>query len=156
MNRSKVVRTVLAGVALLAVGSVVGAEMKVGTGDVIGDRQRIMKLQGASMRDISDKAKAGNIEGIAVNAETLAVTAINIAALFPQGSMSDKSKAKPEIWQKWPEFEAAAKKLQVKAEELRDTARSKNAEATQEMLKTFGRETCAPCHDAFRVPPPRS
>jgi cytochrome c556 len=160
MLRSRKLSVILTVAALgaLVVGGIAAAQsmMKPGSGDVIADRQRLMKLNGALARDIGDKAKAGSIEAIAVNAEALAINAQHIPMLFPQGSMSDKSKAKPEIWQKWPEFEAAAKKLQVKAEDLRDTARSKNAEATQEMLKTFGRETCAPCHDAFRVPPPRS
>ena len=32
------------------------------TGDVVADRQRLMKLHGALWKDIQDKAKAGNIE----------------------------------------------------------------------------------------------
>ena len=61
-----------------------------------------MKLQGASWADIQAKAKAGNIEGIAVNAETLAMTAQQIPGLFPEGSGTEKSKAKPDVWQKTP------------------------------------------------------
>jgi cytochrome c556 len=129
---------------------------KTGSGDVVGDRQRLMKLHGASFADIQAKAKAGSYEAIAVNAETIALLAPQIPALFPEGSLTDKSKAKPEIWQKWPEFQAAAKNLETQAEKLRDAARSKNEQATQDVLKDFGRNACGTCHQPFRVPPPRS
>lgn len=128
---------------------------KTGSGDVVADRQRVMKLQGASWADIQAKAKAGNIEAIAVNAETLALTAQQIPAMFPEGSLTEKSKAKPEVWQKWAEFEAAAKNLQTQAEKLRDTARAKNEQATQDILKDFGRQACGTCHTPFRQPPPQ-
>ena len=127
---------------------------KMGGGDVVAERQRVMKLQGASWADIQAKAKAGNIEGIAVNAENLALGSQVIPSLFPAGSGTDKSKAKPDIWQKWPEFEAAAKNFGVQAEKLRDAARAKNQQLTQELVKDFGRQACGTCHTPFRQPPP--
>ena len=128
---------------------------KMGSGDIVADRQRVMKLQGASWADIQAKAKAGNIEAIAVNAETLALTAQQIPALFPEGSHTEKSKAKPEVWQKWSEFEAAAKNLETQAAKLRDAARAKNEQLTQEIVKDFGRQACGTCHTPFRQPPPQ-
>ena len=128
---------------------------KAGSGDVVADRQRVMKLQGASWADIQAKAKAGNIEGIAVNAETLAMTAQQIPALFPEGSLTEKSKAKPEVWQKRAEFDAAAKNLEAQAEKLRDAARAKNEQLTQDLVKDFGRQACGTCHTPFRQPPPQ-
>ena len=127
---------------------------KTGSGDVVADRQRVMKLQGASWADIQAKAKAGNIEGVAVNAETLALTAQQIPALFPEGSLTEKSKAKPEVWQKWAEFQAAAKNLETQAEKLRDASRAKNEQLTQDLVKDFGRQACGTCHTPFRQPPP--
>ena len=148
---------VVGGLALgLAAGCASKGMSKTGSGDVVADRQRLMKLQGASWADIQAKAKAGNIEGIAVNAETMAMNAREIPKLFPEGSMTADSKAKPEIWQKWSEFEADAKNFQMMSEKLRDAARSKNAAATEAMMKDFGRESCGTCHTPFRVPPPRS
>jgi cytochrome c556 len=123
--------------------------------DVVAERQRLMKLHSALWKDIQDKAKAGQVEAIAVSAEALALNSQRIPGLFPAGSMTDKSKAKPEIWQKWAEFEAAAKKLEGESVKLRDAARSKNATATQAVMKDFGRNACATCHQPFRVPPPR-
>jgi cytochrome c556 len=125
---------------------------KVGSGDVVADRQQLMKLNGASWADAQAKFKAGNIEAIAVNAETMAVIAMHIPAMFPQGSITEKSNAKPEIWEKWADFEAAAKNLQAWAEKLRDTAKTKEAAATEAVVKDFGRQACGSCHTPFRKP----
>jgi cytochrome c556 len=122
----------------------------------VAQRQRLMKLHGALWKDIQDKAKAGNVEGIAPSAEALALNASRIPSLFPEGSLTEKSKAKPEIWQKWPEFQAAAKNLETQSEKLRDASMAKNADETQAIVKDFGRQACGTCHTPFRVPPPRT
>jgi len=143
-------------VALALASSATGqSTAKIWTSDAVADRQRLMKLNGASWADAQAKLKAGNIEAIAVNAETMALTSTQIAALFPEGSLTDKSKAKPEIWQKWAEFEAAAKNMGAQAEKLRDAARSKDQAATEAVAKEFGRQACGTCHQPFRVPPPQ-
>ena len=157
---------VVLGLASLLLGIVVSqAQMTVGSGDVIADRQRLMitgrpsalasalmKLNGASAKDLNDKLKAGNIEAMVVNAETIAINAQHIPSLFPKGSVSDKSNAKPDIWEKWSDFEGAAKTLQTKAEELRDAARAKDQPKVEALMKDFGRTTCGACHTPFRKP----
>jgi cytochrome c556 len=115
-----------------------------------------MKSIGANWADIQANAKAGNIEGIAVNAENISLYAPHIPMYFPEGSGTEKSKAKPEIWQKWPEFQAAAKNLETQSGKLRDAAKAKNEQATQDIVKDFGRNACGTCHTPFRVPPARS
>jgi cytochrome c556 len=148
--------TVAAGLlAALTGGCAATTTPRIGSGDVVADRQRLMKLNGASWQDAQNKFKAGQIEAIAVNAETMAVNAQHIPALFPQGSLTDKSKAKPEIWQKWAEFEASAKNMVAWAERLRDAARAKDAGQVEAIMKDFGRQACGSCHTPFRVPPPR-
>jgi cytochrome c556 len=121
----------------------------------VAERQRLMKLNGASWADVQAKAKAGNIEAIAVNAETMAINAMHIPSLFPSGSLTAESKAKPEIWQRWSDFEASAKRMQTQAEQLRDAARAKNADQVQALVKDFGKNACGACHTPFRVPPPK-
>jgi cytochrome c556 len=148
---------VIGGLSLgLLAGCASKSMSKMGSGDVVADRQRLMKSVGANWADIQAKAKAGNIEGIAVNAENLALYAPHIPMYFPEGSGTEKSKAKPEIWQKWPEFQAAAKNLETQSEKLRDAAKAKNEQATQDIVKDFGRNACGTCHTPFRVPPARS
>ena len=160
MNRYRTLRTalVVGSLAALAIVSFAPAQTapKVGTGDVVADRQRLMKLNGASWADAQAKMKAGNVEAIAVNAETMALNSLHIPMLFPQGSLTDKSKAKPEIWQKWSEFESDAKNMTTWSEKLRDTAKTKDAAATEAVMKEFGAKACGSCHQPFRVPPPKS
>ena len=84
----------------------------------------------------------------------LALTAQRIPGLFPEGSLTDKSKAKPEVWQKWDEFTAAAKNLENRATGLRDQAMKKDAAGVETTVKDFGRLACGTCHTPFRVPPP--
>ena len=139
----------------LLAGCASGNKMAMGSGDVVADRQRIMKLNGASWQDAQNKIKAGQFEAVAVNAETMALNAEHIPMLFPKGSLTDKSKAKPEVWEKWTEFEAAAKNMQKESEKLRDAARAKNGPQVEAIAKDFGRNACGSCHQPFRVPPPR-
>jgi cytochrome c556 len=122
-------------------------------GDVVDNRQRLMRLIGGSWGDIQAKHKAGNIDGIAVNAETIAVSSYHIPPLFPEGSATEKSNAKPEIWQRNDEFRAAARNLTAMAEQLRDAARNKNQPAVDGMVKEFGAKACGTCHTPFRKPP---
>jgi len=147
---------VLGSLAALALGGCATGAPKMGPAEIVAGRQRLMKLNGASWQDAQAKLKAGNIEAIAVNAETMALIAQQVPKMFPEGSMTAQSKAKPEIWQKWPEFESAAKNLRAQAEKLRDAAKSKDAAATEAIAKDFGRQACGTCHTPFRVPPPRS
>ena len=127
-----------------------------GSGDVVADRQRLMRLNGASWADIQAKAKAGNIEAIMVNAETLALNAEHIPAMFPSGSLTDKSKAKPDVWQKFDQFKDASKNMQTLSARLRDAAKAKDAATVETMVKDFGAKACGTCHTPFRVPPPRT
>lgn len=155
MNRSAARTYVVAGslIALVLGVATSQAQMaKVGSGDVVADRQRLMKLNGANAKDMNEKLKAGQIEAMAVNAETIAINAQHIPSLFPEGSLSDKSNAKPVIWEKRAEFESVAKTLQAKAEEIRDAARAKDQPKVEALMKDFGRQTCGTCHNQFRKP----
>ncbi|HEX2481519.1 MAG TPA: cytochrome c [Methylomirabilota bacterium] len=156
MNRFAVRASVVVGsLAALLLGLATSqAQMaaKPGSGDPVADRQRLMKLNGASWKDVQDKVKAGQIEAVVVNAETMAINAKHIPSLFPEGSLTDKSKAKPEIWQKFAEFEAASKNLETKSEELREAARAKDQAKVEALVKDFGRQACGTCHQPFRQP----
>jgi cytochrome c556 len=133
--------------ALLVVGlAAAQTAPKVGSGDIVADRKRLMKLNGASMADLQAKAKAGNIEAIAVNAETIALNSMHIAILFPPGSAAGNTRARADIWQKRAEFDAAAKSLQMLAEKLRDAAQAKDSATVETMVKTFGKQGCGMCH----------
>lgn len=152
MNRALIGVTVVG----LALAMAACASMESRTpAQYVEDRQKLMKGHGEAWKNVQDGAKAGNLQAVASNADRMADNAKQIVALFPEGSMTEKSKAKPEIWKKKAEFDAAAKRMGTEAIKLRDTARTGNAQATNDIIKDFGRTTCGSCHTPFRVPPPR-
>jgi cytochrome c556 len=148
---------ILGSLVALAVGGCASSSKSatMGTGDPVAERQRLMKNVGANWADIQAKVKAGAPDTVAVNAESLSLHAQRIPGLFPPGSLTDKSKAKPEIWQKWPEFESTAKKMETEAARLQSTAAAGNGQGSEDIIKDFGRNACGACHTPFRVPPPR-
>jgi cytochrome c556 len=139
-------------VALAVAGSALG-QSTMSTADTIAARQKLMKEQGAALRSINEKAKAGQHQAIGPDAEKLVETSKKIPALFPEGSVDPTtSRAKPEIWQKWAEFTGNAKTLESKATELAATSKTGTAEATTAAIADLGKTTCTACHDAFRGP----
>lgn len=144
-----------AGVVVVVVATIAGcASMRrMKPDEAIAARQQLMKDQGALMRSISDKVKAGQIQAIAPDADKLEDTAKRITKLFPEGSVNPStSRAKPEIWQKWSEFEGNAKTLGTKAKQLEATAKTGDAQTTQAAVADLGKTTCGACHTAFRGP----
>ena len=155
MRRSALKTTgVLGGLALvIAVGCASMETAKMSPAAAVEARQKLMKENGAAWKGVQEKTKAGDMAGVAADADVLAQNAKKIPALFPPGSLEGKTAAKPEIWQKWPEFEASAKTMEVEAGKLRDAAKANNKMATEAMVKEFGKKACGSCHTPFRVPP---
>ena len=155
MKTRSVITALVAGSLVAVALASYAQDTKIGTGDVVADRQRLMKLNGAAWKDAQDKFKAGQIDAIAVSAETMALNADHIPMLFPKGSLTDKSKAKPEIWEKWDEFVKDSKNMVTWSEKLREASKAKNNEEVATIMKDFGRQACGTCHQPFRVPPPQ-
>jgi cytochrome c556 len=123
------------------------------TADTIAARQKLMKEQGAALKSMNEKVKAGQQQAIGPDAQTLVDTSKRITSLFPPGSVDPAtSRAKPEIWQKWAQFEADAKALESKATQLKATSQTAGAAATGAAVSDLGKTTCGACHEAFRGP----
>ena len=153
-TRNSWTTVILSSLIVLALASIAAAQVAAPMGgDPVANRQRLMKLVGANWADIQAKVKAGNPDAVAVNAETIAVMATHVPSFFPAGSATDASGAKPEIWEKWADFQAAAKNLESMAERLRDASRAKDGAAVEAMVKDFGPKACGACHTLFRKPP---
>ena len=156
MKRARNVWTpmILSSLIVLALVSIAAAQAANPMGgDPVANRQRLMKLVGANWADIQAKVKAGTPDAVAVNAETIAVMATHVPSLFPAGSATDVSNAKPEIWDKWADFQAASENLESMAEKLRDASKAKDGPAVEAMVKEFGAKACGACHTPFRKPP---
>jgi cytochrome c556 len=142
------------GLVVVGLAACASAPPAMTAADAIDKRKALMKEQGAAWKNVQDKAKAGQIQAIVPDADKLVQTSKQIPALFPEGSLDpQKSAAKPEIWQKRAEFDAAAKNLETWAMKLKDAAQANNADQTQAVVKDFGRQACGTCHQPFRVPP---
>ncbi len=139
-------------IAVLVVGCAASQSVTLPGPAAVEARQRLMKAMGANWADAQAKFKAGNVEGVAVNAESLALMADQIPGLFPVGSLVGNSKAKPEVWDQGMKFSNTAKASAALAVQLRDAARSKDAAATEAVMKDFGPKACGACHTPFRQP----
>jgi cytochrome c556 len=75
--------------------------------------------------------------------------------LFPPGSLTDSSRAKPEIWAKWGEFSKHPANVRKAAQELAAAARAGDEEAVKLKFKALG-EACKGCHETFRAAKPKA
>lgn len=139
-------------IAVFVVGCAASQSVTLPGPAAVDARQRLMKAMGGNWADAQAKFKAGNVEGVAVNAESLALMLDQVPGLFPVGSLVGNSKAKPEVWDQGMKFSDTAKASAALAVQLRDAARSKNASATEAIMKDFGAKACGACHTPFRQP----
>ena len=118
---------------------------------IIEERQQLMKTIGGTSKALRS---AADVAGVAASADKLAELFAKINAdSFPKGS-AEGSRSKPEIWEQWDEFAAAAKNAAGLAKDI--AAKARAGENTAELVKGFGRSACGSCHRPFRKPKERS
>lgn len=118
----------------------------------------IAKERMAAMEAMDDIAKAvarkisnnRNLASIADDATNIRATAEKITALFPEGSGTGVTMAKPEIWQSWDEFRARAAKAVEESDKLAATASSGDPKAIRIQFMALER-ACTQCHNEFRA-----
>lgn len=91
-----------------------------------------------------------NAEGhMQMHADALAKLTGDIALLFPEGTSTGKTDAKPEIWENWADFESRAAESQQAAQALLDAVQSGDGAVID---ARFGEltDTCKACHRPFR------
>ena len=69
---------------------------------------------------------------------------------FPKGSLSAKSRAKPEIWERWDEFSKHPGNVKKAAQDLADAAKAGDEEGVNSKVKALG-AACKGCHEPFRA-----
>ena len=118
--------------------------------DVIQKRQDAMKGNSAQAKAIKGAIEAKDYATVEAKAKDIMGTADKIVSLFPKGSTTGKTKAKPEIWEKPDEFSKDAKNLSKAASELASAAKAGNAADVDVKVKALG-EACNSCHKQFRA-----
>ncbi len=145
-------------VAMTVVVVVIGIQSSNGADlpEVVVKRQDTMKGFGDAMKAIGESLGSGSPDSVLIVEKATAIgdTADVIPSLFPDGTGLDEIEgrvgAKPEIWQDWAGFEAAAMNLGTYADALVAAAQTGNATATQAAFDTLGKDGCGACHSKFR------
>ena len=133
------------GILALAVSTQVFAQA-----DAIQKRQDAMKGNSAAAKAIKGAVETKDYATVEAKAKDIMGTADKIVSLFPKGSTTGKTKAKPEIWEKPDEFSKDAKNLSKAASELASAAKAGNAADVDVKVKALG-EACNSCHKQFRA-----
>lgn len=122
----------------------------------IEQRQAAMKQNGGAMKALVPMARgdAAWNQGTAIQAlDTLKKVADAAPALFPRGSGPEagvKTAALPAIWEKWADFQAAAKAQGDAANNLMTLARANDEAGFKAGFAAMGR-SCGGCHEPFRA-----
>lgn len=136
--------------AMLTTGAMPSAVAE--TEDVVKYRQSLMSGVGGAMGTLAAIVQ-GKVEyknALADNARALHALTLHIEDAFPQGSLNDDSAAKPEIWEKWDEFQAAAQKSREASTAMVAAAESGDDGQIGAAFKALG-DSCGGCHRPFRV-----
>lgn len=146
MKISKLLTGALFGAATLAFSIQAFAQA-----DVIEKRQKLMKGQGAAVKELKGAIESKNYATVEAKAKDIMGSSEQIPSLFPKGSTEGKTRAKAEIWEKNEEFVKYAKTLNKSASELAAAAKASNDAEIATTLKSLG-NTCDSCHKDFRAP----
>lgn len=109
--------------------------------DEIAARQKLMKSYSATAKEVKAAVEAKDYATVAVKVKDIA-DSLDMAAFaknWPHNSTDAKSKARPEVWQKWNDFMLTAWDGQQKALALVAAANSKNEVQVGETFKLLGR-----------------
>ena len=119
-------------------------------------RRKLMESNNSTVANALNKAiKEKNFAEVEGNCNVIEENMEKVLDFFPTGSLSDNSRAKPEIWAKWGEFSKHPANVKKAAQELAAAAKGKDEEAVKTKFKALG-EACKGCHDSFRLPKPKA
>ena len=119
-------------------------------GNVIEERQNLMKMNGQAMGVLAPMARgeaAFDAAAAKQAFETIVSDMTTFPTLFPEGSETGDTKAGPAIWSDRAGFEAMAAKLKTAAETAATSATT--LEQLQAAVQTVG-GVCGECHQTYR------
>jgi cytochrome c556 len=138
---------VLLGAGALALASGVQA-------DEIAQRKVAMQNNGKAAKELAGMFKgemAFDGKAVAAAGYTIANDFAAVRTLFPKGSTSMESRAKPEIWSDMAGFEAALNKADDAAKAVAAAGEANDEAAFKAAFGTLGK-ACGGCHEKFRAP----
>ena len=139
------------GIGFLCLLSLVFSSQVFGQEKEIEKRRLLMEENNdAVVKAVKKAVNEKNYAEIQVKVKGIMENMDQMLDLFPKGSLSEKSRAKPEIWERWDEFSKHPAKVKKAAQELGAAAKAGDEEAITVKFKALG-EACAGCHKPFRA-----
>ena len=146
-KRTQLVTVILVAGCLVLIGGVAP--------DSVVLRRKLMESNNSAVAEALNKAiKEKNFPEIEGKCDVILENMDKVLDFFPPGSLSENSRAKPEIWAKWGEFSKHPANVRKAAQELATAARAGDEEAVKVRFKALG-EACKGCHESFRAPKPK-
>lgn len=151
---SKIVKRILSAAAVMAIGFALGtagitasdAQMS----DIAKQRVAAMQQNGGNMKKLGAAVAAG--DSAAAAAAAINEVASRIPSLFPQGSGTGDTNAKPEIWQDFAGFRKIANDLESAEAKIVADANAGNLGSDPKAVVGSLGKNCGACHKAFRKP----
>ena len=120
--------------------------------DLIKYRKAVYSSMKGHMAAISRilRGRLGEYTGHVINhAEAMHSMAKLLPELFPEGTDSGDTSARPSVWERPEEFRQAAQRLEQASADLAETVRSGNVKAIRGKVGEVG-QSCKGCHRQFR------
>ena len=128
--------------------------------DVVNKRKAFMEENYDELKAIKKAVEQKDYATIELKAKDIMGNMDKLVDYFPKGSITEKSRAKPEIWDKWDEFKKLPVKVKDVADGLAKAAAAKDEARVQTQFKALGADSpfksgaCFECHKDFRTSPP--
>ena len=119
---------------------------------VIEKRQKLMESNDDANKAIRVAAKEKDYATLEVKAKEIMDGMDTLLDLFPKGSLSAKSEAHPDIWEKWDEFTKHTGRVKEAAAALQKAAAVKDDAQISAQVKAIGglaSGACGGCHLSF-------
>jgi cytochrome c556 len=128
--------------------------------DVVKKRKAFMEENYDELKAIKKAVEQKDYATIQLKAKDIMGNMDTLVDYFPKGSVTEKSRAKPEIWEKWDDFKKLPVKVKDVADGLAKAAAAKDDARVQTQFKALGADSpfksgaCYECHKDFRTNPP--
>jgi len=152
--------TKLVGVGLCGLLSFLISTQLFAQEDVVKKRKAFMEKNYDELKAIKKAVEEKDYTTIQVKAREIMGNMDTLVDYFPKNSITEKSRAKPEIWEKFDEFKKIPVKVKDVADGLAKAAAAKDQARVETQFKALGSESpfksgaCYECHKDFRTSPP--
>lgn len=153
---SKKVKRTLGAAAIVAVAITFGtagiSPSDAQQSDIAKQRVAAMKSMGGNLKKLGAAVAGGDNAAAAAAATGVNEVASRIPSLFPEGSGTGETRAKPDIWQNFPDFRSKANAVEAASAKVIADATAGNLGSDPKAVVGSIGKNCGACHKAYRAP----